>query len=697
MSADAELVQAFLEESTENLDQLDLDLVALEVNPSDPELLGRVFRTIHTVKGTCGFLDYSRLEALSHAGEDLLAALRDGVLVLDQPITSSLLRLVDEIRGVLAIVQRTGEEGSSDHAEIIAELRGHLLAPQVPGGPVAPAATPVILAPPVGHEETSIRIDVAVLDHLQDLVGELTLARLRLGDFVPEDGSLAHAFHKLTVTTRDLQDSVMQARLQPVSTVTDRLRRIVRDLAAAEGKQVVMQILGDDVAVDKAINEVLRDPLVHLVRNAIDHGVEPPEERLAAGKSAAATVQIAAAVIGGGVRIEVSDDGRGIDGSQLVARAVEAGRLTAQRAETLSEMERLSLLFLPGVSTAAAVTTVSGRGVGMDVVRANLELVGGSIDLWSEPGVGATFRIHVPLTLAILPAIIVACGQGRYTIPQADVQAIVRMSAGESADLVQHVGIARFLPYRGALLPLVDLAGYLGVSPNRADDGLDIVVIHRLERMYGLIVDGVGDSVEAVVKPLPRALRGIPCFAGVTVLSDGRPSLILEASAPAADADVHQHDEPLPQVISDSAAGGVKVLTMTVADNRLAVPLARVNRLISSSVRDVEHTGHDEVVQDRGAILPLIRVGVLLDLVSGPAPDEFVVVVCTTGEGLVGLVVDVIVDIETADLAAAEPVDDPFLAGRLVVSNRVTELLDVDRLADQGLDQHRRTGASSDV
>lgn len=695
MSADAELVQAFLEESTENLDQLDLDLVALEANPSDPELLGRVFRTIHTVKGTCGFLDYGGLEALSHAGEDLLAALRDGALVLDQPITSSLLRLVDEIRGVLAIVARTGEEGDLDHAEIIAELRGHLLAPQAPAAPANPA-TPVTSTSPAGHEETSIRIDVAVLDRLQDLVGELTLARLRLGDLIPEDGSLAHAFHKLTVTTRDVQDSVMQARLQPVSTVTDRLRRIVRDLAAAEGKQVVMQILGDDVAVDKAINEVLRDPLLHLVRNAVDHGVEPPEQRLAAGKSATATVQIAAAVIGGGVQIEVSDDGRGIDGSQLVAKAVQAGRLTAQRAETLSEMERLSLLFLPGVSTAAAVTTVSGRGVGMDVVRANLELVGGSIDLWSEAGSGATFRIHVPLTLAILPAIVVLCGEGKYTIPQADVQAIVRVSAAES-ELVQRVGVARFLRYRGTLLPLIDLSDYLGVTPTRDDEGLDIVVIHRLERMYGLIVDGVGDSVEVVVKPLPRALRGIACYAGVTVLSDGRPSLILEVSAPAAEADVHQHDEPLAPPLAHPRGAGEPMLTMTVADNRLAVPLERVTRLISVAQHEVEHSGHDEVVQDGAVILPLIRVGHLLGLGSHITTDELVVVVARTRGGLVGLVVDSIIDIETADTDQAEPVEDRFLLGRLVISGRVTELLDVQGLADQGISLHRRPGPASDV
>lgn len=688
MSVDDELVQAFLDESRENLDQLDLDLVALEGTPDDPELLGRVFRTVHTVKGTCGFLGYSHLEALSHAGEDLLAALRDGALLLDQPITDSLLRLVDEIRQVLAVVEGTGTEPDSDHLEVISLLRSHLLSPQAPLAAL-PVPSPTSVEAPTAaatHEETSVRIGVEVLDRLQDLVGELTLARLRVGDFVPDDGPLAHAFHQLTTTTRDLQDSVMQARLQPLSTATDRLRRIVRDVASREGKQVDLQIIGDAVTVDKAINEILRDPLVHLVRNALDHGIEKPEDRVSKGKSATATLTIKAAVIGGGVRIEISDDGRGIDVDRLASRAVELGHLSAHRAAGLTHSERTALLFRPGISTATAVTTVSGRGVGMDVVRANLEQVGGSIDVHSQTGVGTTFMMSVPLTLAILSGIVISSGGSRYVIPQADVQAVVNVPAHEHAERIRGIGQTRFLRHHNELLPLVDLADYLQVSSARTEQ-LEIVVIRRLERTYGLIVDSVGDSVEVVVKPLPVALRGLPCYAGVTVLSDGRPTLILEASAPATQANVHEHVETVATTSSPTSAGGSALLIFTVRENRLALALDSVDRMIRAASEEIEHSSHQEVLQYNGTILPLVRVGRLLGLTPAEAldPTQVTIIVCDHATGRVGLLVDTVQNIEDADLDSAQPVDDAYLLGRLIVTDKVTDLLDLSTVIRIGL------------
>lgn len=694
MSVDDELVQAFLEESRENLDQLDLDLVELERVPDDPELLARVFRTVHTVKGTCGFLGYGHLEGLSHAGEDLLAALRDGALILDQAITDSLLLLVDEIREVLSVVERTGTEPDDDHADVIMLLRSHLLrqtptGPNTPGTLPPPAAPAQTVAPAPSPEETSVRIDVEVLDRLQDLVGELTLARLRVGDFIPDDGPLAHAFHQLTTTTRALQDSVMQARLQPLSTATDRLRRIVRDLATRAGKQVDLQIVGDEVTVDKAINEILRDPLVHLVRNAIDHGIERPEERVSKGKSAVARLAIEAAVIGGGVRIKITDDGRGINRRRLLDRATEAGLLSQQQAATLTDAEVTALLFLPGVSTASGVTNVSGRGVGMDVVRANLEQVGGSIDVWSQTDTGTTFTMNVPLTLAILPAIVVSCGGSRYVIPQADVQAIVNVGATDYHEVIRSIGQQRFLRHHEALLPLVDLSTYLGV-PSEPTDCLEIVVIRRLERTYGLIVGSVGDSVEVVVKPLPMALRGLDCYAGVTVLSDGKPSLILEASAPATDAEIHQHTAPLPAAEAHISPEGTALLTLMVQGNRLAVPLTSVDRLIREASQEIERSSHDEVLQHRGAILPLIRVGVLLGLTPAdrPEPELVTIVACASPLGRVGLIVDAVLDIAHADLSLAEAVDDACLVGRLVVDDKVADLLDLDALVREGLHSH---------
>ncbi|MDQ1305487.1 MAG: two-component system, chemotaxis family, sensor kinase CheA [Actinomycetota bacterium] len=777
MNEDDELVQAFLEESTENLDQLDLDLVELESRPSDPDLLARIFRTMHTIKGTCGFLGFGHLEELSHAGEDLLGALRSGDLRLDAGITTSLLGLVDAVRGALATVAATGGESTADYRDVIADLKGHLgpaavdhadsgppqstqpPAPPTPAPaaplPTAPAAstpaaptpaapTPTPAAPipaapspapapastpptpatgrpatmpaaesastPVARdsnpvEEASVRVDVTVLDKLQELVGELTLARMRLGAFIPDDGPMTPSFHRLTLITRELQDSVMEARLQPIGAVIGRMRRVVRDLATAEGKQVRVEIEGEDVAVDKAINEVLRDPLTHLVRNAIDHGIESAEDRIRAGKPAQATLRIQASLVGGGVRIDISDDGRGVDRAGLVTKAVATGELTQAQAAAISDEDALALIFRPGLSTAEQVTTISGRGVGMDVVRSNLEHIGGSVGVRSVPGEGSRFRINVPLTLAIIPAVVVTCGPGRYTIPQVDVQAVVRVESDALHDQVEPIGDALFLRRNDHLLPLVSLADHLGIAAGTADDGLSIVIVSRLDRTYGLIVDTVGDNVEAVVKPLPRALRGIPQYVGATVLSDGQPSLILDVLSPATSAGVIQHHTEESDRAPDGTApdASTKLLLVRGDDNaRLALPLTRVRRLERIRSQDIEHSAGMTVIQYRGGMLPLVRVSDQLPAEAHPnhqqtaaetgpagspaaAEDTVDTAVCATSSGTVGFLVSSINDITLAGIALPEVVPRPGISGRLIVDEHVTLVLDVDALAKLGL------------
>lgn len=727
MNVDDELVEAFLEESNENLNQLDLDLVALEDNPQDPELLARIFRTIHTIKGTCGFLGFGNLEGLSHAGEDLLARLRSGEVILDEAITTSLLSLVDEVRGVLATVAETGTEGDADHSAVIADLRRHLpqpaeaapvpptappeSAPTTPSTPApapatapapapktaTPTATPAPAPPSAAREESTVRIDVAVLDALQDLVGELTLARMRLGDFVPDDGPLALSYNRLTAITRELQDTVMRARLQPIATATGRLRRIVRDVAAAEGKAVHLVIEGEDVTVDKAINEILRDPLVHLVRNAVDHGIESPTERAAAGKAAQATLLIKASLIGGGVHIDVTDDGRGINVDRIVDKAIAVGRVTASQAASMTDSERMALLFQPGVSTAEQVTTISGRGVGMDVVRAGLEQVGGSIEVASDPGRGTSFRINVPLTLAILPAIIVDCGPCRFTVPQTDVLAVARVSDDEWDERVRTIGDARFLRYHGTLLPLIDLAEFLALEPN-ADrtSATEIVVIRKLERSYGLIVDAVQDDVDAVVKPLPRAIRGLGQYAGTTVLSDGRPSLILETSAPAAAAELHSRGSD-PDVQAEPAVitNRPLLITVTVGDERIAIPLNRVRRLERVEVARLERSGGHDVLQYHGEVLAVSDLGTLLgvDPVGTAAGGRGTtdVVVCRGDHPDLGLLVAAIGDIEQAPADHPDADDTPGTVGRYVLGGRVTRVLDVDWVAAQTASASRQS------
>ncbi|MFN2521897.1 MAG: chemotaxis protein CheA, partial [Mycobacteriales bacterium] len=347
MNEDEEILLAFCEESRENLDQLDRDLVDLETHRDDRELLSRVFRVVHTLKGTCGFLGFPRLEALAHAGEDLLGALRDGTLQLDAAAATSLLRLVDVVRGVLTEIEATSAEPQVDHGALVSELRAHL--PADGAGAVTVGAEPSVaaLADPEPAQavltESSVRVDVVVLDRLMDLVGELVLARSRIGELVAtdEESPLAATYRDLRVVAADLQDNVMTARLQPVGTVTGKFPRIARDLAAALGKQVTVHLEGDDVGVDKAVNEALRDPLLHLVRNALDHGIETPAERTACGKVATGHLGIRAFHEGGRVYVEVSDDGRGVDVAALVEKSVRAGVLSAEAAADLSERQAL--------------------------------------------------------------------------------------------------------------------------------------------------------------------------------------------------------------------------------------------------------------------------------------------------------------------------------------------------------------------
>ena len=709
MSDDDEMLQAFLEEGRETVDRLDRDLVQLESDPGDPALLGRVFRSVHTIKGSCGFLDFGNLEALAHAGEDLLGALRAGELPVDGSVTTSLLRLVDRIREVVDRIEAEGGEGADDHAVLIAELRGHLqrpagpAAPEVPAAPAgppaagAPGAAPVAPAgaAPEAPTDTSIRVDVAVLDKLLDLVGELVLARSQIGETVGEEdeGPLAQPYRKLRLVTAELQQSVMRARLQPVGTVTGRLRRIARDVATSLGKQVVVDVEGEEVAVDKAVNEALRDPLLHLVRNAVDHGIELPAERLAAGKPATGRLRIEAFHAGGRVHVEVRDDGRGVDADRLVARALDAGALTAAEAAAVDRRGALELMFRPGLTTKDEVTSVSGRGVGMDVVRANLEQIGGSIEASSELGIGTAFAIDVPLTLAIIPVLLVWCGGGRYAVPLGDVQELVHLEAAEAAATVADVGGARVHRLRGRLLPVVDLAAQLGVTPQPTRPGVHLVVVRTGNRRFGLEVDDVVDTADVVVKPLPSAIRSIPVFASVGVLGDGGLALVLDAVGLAAaaavgtaadiesDAGAGAESEPAAALLVVSAGGGT----------RLAVPLEAVHRLERFDAGLVDRAGDVEVLHYDGTVLPLVRVSEVLWAARGPgaaghgaagegAGGGLETVVCRTSAGLVGLVVDRVDDVVAEPAQPAQPQSRPGVAASVVLDDRIAEVVDVDAL-----------------
>jgi two-component system, chemotaxis family, sensor kinase CheA len=729
-----EIIAEFLVESHENLDQLDSDLVALEQDPTSRELLGGVFRTIHTIKGTTGFLGFGHLEALTHAGESLLSKLRDGELRLTAEITDALLMTVDAVRALLAAIEATGQEGDPDHAALIATLTrlqqggAEPAAASEPPPPAADApvgevivehggATPedvtlavtaqdvgdvrpigeilvgqgsttpaeVSLALEVQEErrsvaDGSIRVDVDRLDSLMRLIGELVLTRNQsvAHAAAARDATLIRASARLNLITSELQEVVLKMRMQPIDHVWNKLPRVIRDLSATCGKTVRLEMEGRETELDKTILEAVKDPLTHLVRNAVDHGIEPPERRLAAGKGEQGLLLLRAFHEGGQVNIEVQDDGAGMDPSLIGAKALERGLVSGEQLARMSDREITNLIFLPGFSTAAAVTNVSGRGVGMDVVKSNLEKIGGTIDVSSAPGAGTTFHVKIPLTLAIIPALTVMCAGDRYAIPTVNLAQLVRLEGERGRAGIELISGTPVYRHRGNLLPLVYLDRELGVSePDRSDrDTVLVVVLQAEDRRFGLVIDDILDTQEIVVKPLSAQLEGVSVYAGATILGDGSAALILDVLALAQRARVVSAGRELAHGATDHADDdGAKtraaLLVASVGqDRQVAIPLEEVTRLEEFPATSIEHVGSQELMQYRDEILPLVRLSGVLGAAGTQADDGVVaVVVCSTRGRSVGLVVDAIVDI----------VEGVGLLGTAVVQDRITELLDVER------------------
>ncbi len=475
-----DLTQEFLAESREGLERMELCLTELERRPEDGELVAEIFRAVHTIKGTTGFLGFGRLQALAHAGESLLAALRDGRVATSGPVISGLLELRDGLQAILQVIETRGSEGerhTDDDQELIAwmaELQAgrmsprYLRAPSTGPGQVVghPAGTAAVV-----HEKT-LRIDVEVLNRMMNLVGELVLTRNQILQCSPGDGSFPELARRLNGVTTELRESVMQARMQPVGTLFSKFPRVVRDLALTCGRRVRLEFEGQETELDKSLLDAVRDPLTHAVRNAVDHGIEPAEERVRSGKPAEGVVRLRAFQHSGSVVIEVIDDGAGIRTERVLAKAMERGLVTTEQAESMTEREALQLLFTAGFSTAKEVTSVSGRGVGMDVVRANVERVGGSVELESRAGQGTTLRMRVPLTLAIVPALVVESGGQSFALPQGSLVELAHVPRAEAETAIERIGSTELYRLREELLPLVRLDRLLGLEPGVSSGGV---------------------------------------------------------------------------------------------------------------------------------------------------------------------------------------------------------------------------------
>ncbi|MGB3942253.1 MAG: chemotaxis protein CheA, partial [Candidatus Manganitrophaceae bacterium] len=575
-----------------------------------------------------------------------------------------------------------------------------MASPEIP----AEGIVPPVVAPPVKDQraessvppvkgESSIRVDVVLLDKLMNLVGELVLARNQLLQRMRErqDAADMGTMQRMNLITTELQDTVMKTRMQPIRNVWEKLPRVVRDLARANGKEIDLVMVGAETELDKTLLEAIKDPLTHIVRNAADHGIETPETRKKRGKTPKGTLRLKACHEGGQIGIEISDDGGGIDVEKVKRKAIEKGLLSAETAARLSEREGLNLIFLAGLSTAEKVTNVSGRGVGMDVVKTNIEKIGGIVEIATRLGEGTDFRIKIPLTLAIIPALMVTSGGERFAIPQTNLLEMVCVD-GETGGKIEVIRGAEFYRLRGALLPLLFLNRVLGLPLAPPLNETNIVVLRVEGCTFGLVVDAVNDNEEIVVKPLGRHIKSIPVLAGATILGDGKVALILDIAGIAGAGGLFQTEgegetlEDTGKDVSKESGGTYQsMLLFSVSErDRFSIPLARVARLEEFTPDQVERAAGREVIQYREGLLPLVRLDSLLGIeASQSIGSKFSVIVLAGGRKHVGLAVGRILDIiETEAVLHSSPVGRMGVRGSLIIGGQTVDLLDIDPLIE---------------
>ncbi|CAH2605457.1 Signal transduction histidine kinase CheA (plasmid) [Rhodovastum atsumiense] len=771
-----DFVKDFLVETVEALAVLDNDLVRLEATPDDGTLISGIFRTLHTIKGTCGFLGLQRLGRVAHAGENVLGRLRDGTLAPTPEIVTAILHCVDAIKALVANLEATGSEGDRDDETLIAELDAiaehglHGAAPETsapppppppppppepaaeapasdsdelqalfdaapgpddvassspptpapsvappppPAPPPAPAASRPAASPaarkPGEETETrdsalaaqSIRVSIDLLETLMTTVSELVLTRNQLLQLLrnTRDSEFAAPLQRLSLITSELQEGVMKTRMQPIGNAWSKLPRIVRDLARELGKKIELVMDGADTEVDRQILELIKDPLTHMVRNCADHGLENPQQRVAAGKEETGRVHLQAFHEGGHIIVRIADDGRGMDIGRIRRKAVENGLTSEAELLTMSDAQILQFIFRAGFSTAEVITAVSGRGVGMDVVKTNIEKIGGTIDLASTPGRGAVFTIKIPLTLAIVSALIVGCGIERFAVPQISVIELVRAGGGDHR--IERIKDSAVLRLRERLLPLVDLRHLLELG-EPAEEAEELVVVTQVgPHRFGIVVDRIYDTEEIVVKPVAPLLKSIGVFSGNTILGDGSVCMILDPNGILSR--IGRADAGAPPAETerrDTGPGGVGermrlLLVRAGGGMRKAIPLDLVARLEEIAVDDVRSSDGRLLVPYRERLMPLVLAAD--DVTMAPGMRKPVLVFTETDPGdarrnesnprQMGLIVDAIEDIVESTLTVEIRAGRPDIVGSALVGGEPTEVVDTG---------HHLTRASAD-
>jgi two-component system chemotaxis sensor kinase CheA len=758
-----DLLRDFLTETNENLDVADTQLIKFEQDPGNAEILNNIFRLVHTIKGTCGFIGLTRLASLAHAAETLMDRFREGM-----PVTSDAVGLVlttiDRIKEILAgleasegvepvgsdedltsqlIAMAVGEPSqpaksakSAPAAEKAKPAKSAEVAKPVEKAPVQtlerelhpgevsldelermfretpvdpPKAAPKVAPKPVETAPISpvaaanedgagngpisaqtIRVNVDALEHLMTTISELVLTRNQLLEIArrSEDNEYKVSLQRLSTVTAELQSAVMQTRMQPVGNAWQKLPRLVRDLSNDLGKYIDLELTGAETELDRQVLDFIKDPLIHMVRNSADHGLETPSERIKAGKSERGVIRLAAYHQGGQIVIEVADNGRGLDVARIRAKAIENGLTTEAEISKMSDSQAFRFIFQPGFSTAAKVTSVSGRGVGMDVVRSNIEQIGGTVDVRSKLGEGSTFTIKIPLTLAILPALIVSVGQERFAIPQLAVVELVRAQAG-SEHVIERLKGAPVMRLRETLLPIVRLSDLLGTSEtaDNVDQASGFVVVMRVGgQVFGVVVDKVCQTEEIVVKPMSSKLRSVAIFSGCTILGDGRvimivdPNGVAQASTFATEATAQEGREVSGGEKVDAALVSMLIIRAGSKEPK-AVPLSLITRLEEIKASAVEQANGRQVVQYRGDLIPLVYAS---DEMPKRTEGTLLVLVFTEGERSMGLVVDEIVDIVEDRMDIQLPSDVPGAFGSAIINGAATAVLDVGHFLAAG-------------
>ncbi|MEE4014420.1 chemotaxis protein CheW [Roseibium sp. FZY0029] len=785
-----DLLREFITETNESLDVVDVELVKFEQEPNNATILDNIFRLVHTIKGTCGFLGLPRLEGIAHAAETLMGKFRDGAPVTQEAV-SLILTSIDQIKDILGDLEAAeGEEPQGDDSELIGQLeemsakadaamKGGAAAAEAPAPePVAetaeaepeasveepsadqslerplrpgevsldelerafretevevevaepvvqeaeeiveeveePEPAPVAVKaeakaagkPPAkasggeggekkssggGVSNQSIRVAVDTLEHLMTMVSELVLTRNQLLEIVRrhEDSEFKVPLQRLSNVTAELQEGVMATRMQPIGNAWQKLPRIVRDLSQELEKPIELEMIGADTELDRQVLEMIKDPLTHMVRNSADHGLERPEDRRAAGKQEKGTITLAAYHEGGHIIIEVRDDGKGIDVERVKAKVVERGLASEAEVDKMTDAQIHKFIFAAGFSTAAKVTSVSGRGVGMDVVRNNIELIGGTVDLRSTQGKGSSFIIKIPLTLAIVSTLIVEAGGDRFAIPQLSVVELVRVQTN-SEHRIERIKDTPVLRLRNKLLPLVHLSQLLGIyEGENADEAIDadngfIVVMQVGSQTFGVVVDGVFHTEEIVVKPMSTMLRNLGMFSGNTILGDGSVIMIIDpngiagAMASHASSAVTENQEDEHEDLQSRAVSGQSSISLLLfragAPEPKAVPLSLVTRLEEFEVSKIERSNGRDLVQYRGALMPLVYLN---DGDSHKSEGTQPMLVFSDAGRSMGLVVDEIVDIVEDRMNIEVGSERPGILGSAVVKERATEIIDL--------------------